>query len=64
MGLEHIVYEKLREVGVLRLAKKRLWEGLILVFTCLMGGCREPRAGLFSEVHTDHQRGNVHKLNE
>lgn len=61
-GLEHVVYKKLRELGLFRLAKIRLWEVLIRVFTWLVGGCREPRARLFSGVHTAHTRSNVHKL--
>jgi len=60
-GLEHVVYKKLRELGLFRLEKKRLCEGLVVFFTWLMGGCRETRARLSSEVHSGHTRSNVHK---
>lgn len=33
---------------------------LIAVCNCLMGGCREDRDRLFSEVHRDKSEGNRH----
>lgn len=41
-GLEHMAYEKLRQLDLFKLAKKRLWEGLILVFTWLMEAVENP----------------------
>lgn len=47
-----MMYEKiLRELCLLRSRKKRLREDLIAVYSCLMGGEREDRAGLFMKVH-------------
>ena len=63
--LEHLSYEdRLMEMGLFSLEKKKLWGDLIVPFQYLKGDYKLERNQVFARVDNDRTRGNSFKLKE
>ena len=64
-GLEHLPCEdRLRELGLFSLEKRRLQEDLIVAFQYLKGAYRKAEEGHFIRADSNRMRGNGFKLEE
>ena len=64
-GLEHLsCEERLRELGLFSLEKRRLWGYLIVAFQYLKGAYQQEGEWLFTRVDGDRAKGNDFKLEQ
>jgi len=64
-GLEHLSYEeRLRELGLFCLEKRRLRGDLIAAFQYLKGACRKDGENIFGRAYCNRMRANGFKVRE
>ena len=64
-GLQHLPYkDRLRELGLFNLEKRRLWGDLIAAFQYLKVAYKQEESQLFERVDNSRTRGNGFKLEE
>ncbi|KAK4827216.1 hypothetical protein QYF61_015244 [Mycteria americana] len=64
-GMEHLSYEeRLRELGLFSLEKRRLQGDLIVAFQCIKEAYKKDRERLFTKACSDRTRSNSFKLKE
>ena len=64
-GLEHLSYEeRLRELGLFSLEKRRIWRHLIVAFQYLKGAYKQEGEQLFTRVDSDRTRKNGFTLGQ
>ncbi|KAJ7418785.1 hypothetical protein WISP_57545 [Willisornis vidua] len=63
--MEHLSYEeRLGQLGLFRMEKRRLWDDLIVAFKYLKEAYKKDGEGLFVRASSDRTRGNGSKLKD
>ncbi|TRZ10209.1 hypothetical protein HGM15179_016899 [Zosterops borbonicus] len=64
-GMEQLCWEeRLRELGLFSLEKRRFWGNLIVALQCLKGTHRKDGERLLTRARSDRTRGNGSKVTE